>query len=136
MPMTKIICAADRTPCASTSMYLGAKPSQSFSPVPANTSATSSSEVLRRSARNSETFSKAFIVGVDDKHQASKLQRNFKHPKIPAKHCGVWRLDFLWSLGLGIWSFTPYSRRAMSKAILPLVGILMGSDSDWPVMKA
>jgi len=24
----------------------------------------------------------------------------------------------------------------MSKAILPLVGILMGSDSDWPVMKA
>src|ERR1035437_9597186 len=37
----------------SVSMYLGAKPSQSFSPVPASTSATSSSDVFRRSARNS-----------------------------------------------------------------------------------
>src|ERR1039458_10034475 len=35
------------------SMYLGAKPSHNFSPVPASTSATSSSDVLRRSARNS-----------------------------------------------------------------------------------
>jgi hypothetical protein len=37
-------------------MYFGAKPSHNFSPVPASTSATSNSVVLRRRARNSEIF--------------------------------------------------------------------------------
>ena len=41
------------------SIYSGAKPSQSFSPVPASTNATSSSDVFRRSARNSEIFCSA-----------------------------------------------------------------------------
>ncbi|MEY4918743.1 MAG: hypothetical protein RL616_2656, partial [Verrucomicrobiota bacterium] len=62
MLMTRMICAVERTPCASTSMYLGAKPSQSFSPVPASTSATNSSEVFRRSARNSEIFCQPFKI--------------------------------------------------------------------------
>src|SRR5258706_8664589 len=61
------VCSASKSPMINTvppsvSMYLGAKPSQSFSPVPASTSATSSSEVLRRSARNSEMFRKRFTV--------------------------------------------------------------------------
>src|SRR5207249_1551098 len=41
-----------KTPAPSDSRYFGAKPSQSTSPVSANTSAPSSNEVFRRNARN------------------------------------------------------------------------------------
>ena len=41
--------------------YFGTKPIHIFSPVPANTSATNSSAVLRRSPRKSVSFRQPFI---------------------------------------------------------------------------
>src|SRR4030095_14270322 len=48
------------TPAPRVSRYLGAKPSQSRSPVPASTSATSSNPVLRRRARKSAMLRQPF----------------------------------------------------------------------------
>src|SRR6266513_3707904 len=54
-----------KTPAPSDSRYFGAKPSQSRSPVSANTSDPSSNEVFRRNARNRATAGQSFIGGFE-----------------------------------------------------------------------
>src|SRR5262245_25646508 len=73
------------TPAPSVSRYFGAKPSQSLSPVPASTSATSNSEVLRRRARNSASRFKLAGTGIPD----TKLPENFKHYFMPSLGLGI-----------------------------------------------
>src|SRR2546425_895145 len=50
-----------KTPAPRVSRYFGANPSQSRSPVSANTSAPSSNEVFRRNARNRAIASQVFM---------------------------------------------------------------------------
>src|SRR6185295_16417505 len=68
------------TPAPRVSRYLGAKPSQSRSPVPASTSATSSSTVLRRSARKSVRLCGGLMGGLG--RVCCRPAFVFLHPRI------------------------------------------------------
>src|SRR5260221_14295460 len=59
-------------------MYFGAKRSHNFSPGPANTGATSSSEVFRRNARNSKIFLQPFKKKLYQPREKTKVFRNFE----------------------------------------------------------
>src|SRR6266699_1268274 len=65
--------------------YLGAKPSQSFSPVPASTSATSKRDVLRLSARNSASRCQIFDVSIPKQigrlRAACAIMRSFRRSR-------------------------------------------------------
>src|SRR5438105_12673532 len=103
-----------KTPAPSDSRYFGAKPSQSRSPVSANTSAPSSNEVFRRNARNRAIAGQMFMVptilqaragamnpGVAASRQSAAIRGNNsqrRSAETPLRGGGSWEAPFVFRM--------------------------------------